>query len=225
METLRLKSLGGWGLAVVASALLNFSLFALMPGLIQGIPDLDKPLEGHRQIQVIRVKKEEPPLVKKEQEPMKPPEKMETRSQAMPQKTRSMDIRPRLAFEINPHLPAVSTDLNLPAIEEFSMDAPVVKGSYEIGELDAPLTTLVKIDPLYPIRAKRRKIEGFVTVEFLVTNTGQVEQIKIIEAEPQGVFEKNVIESVSKWRFKPGTVQGIPVVTRVLNTIRYKMEE
>ena len=136
-----------------------------------------------------------------------------------------MNLKPRLAFELNPRLPAAPMDLHLPAMEEFSMDGPVLKDSYEVGELDAPLTTLVKIQPLYPMRAQRRMIEGFVTVEFLVTTTGQVEQIKIIEAEPPGVFEKNVIESVSKWRFKPGTVQGIPVVTRVSNIIRYQMEE
>jgi protein TonB len=116
-------------------------------------------------------------------------------------------------------------DLVMPGLEHFSMDAPVLKAHYSMGELDSPLIPLVKIPPIYPIRASRRGIEGFVIVQFLVTKNGEVERIKIIEAHPKKIFDQNVIHCVSQWKFKPGTVEGIPVATLARTTIRFKLEK
>ncbi|WP_022668608.1 energy transducer TonB [Desulfospira joergensenii] len=223
----RIRSLGGWSLALAASALLNICLFALMPGLIQGVPDLNKSLEDYKQIQVIRVKREDPPPVKKKTPPKNEAVRPRTaaRSKTPPPKQRPMNLKPRLAFKINTRLPATPMDLNLPAIENFSMGGPVLKDLYDINELDSPLTPLVKIPPLYPMRAKRRMIEGFVTIEFRVTKSGRVEQVKILKSEPKGMFEKSVMDCVSRWKFKPGTVEGIPVAARAHTTIRFELEE
>ena len=116
-------------------------------------------------------------------------------------------------------------DLVIPDLEHFSLDTPVMKGEYSLGELDAPLTPLVKVPPLYPIRAKRRGIEGSVTVEFIVTKQGRVEQIRIIEAIPETVFNKSVTTCLAQWKFKPGTVEGIPVNTLARTTIRFKLDK
>ncbi|MBU2455203.1 MAG: energy transducer TonB, partial [Proteobacteria bacterium] len=146
--------------------------------------------------------------------------------------SRNTDIMPRpatlnpyRAFEMNPKLPAASMDLVMPDLEKFSMDLPVLKNQYAMGELDSPLIPLVKIPPIYPVRASRRGIEGFVTVEFIVTQKGLVQEIKIIEAEPETIFNKSVIQCVSKWKFLPGTVQGMPVATQAITTIRFELEQ
>ncbi|SDU32281.1 energy transducer TonB [Desulfobacula phenolica] len=217
----------GWTLALIGSVLLNITLFGLMPGLIQMVPDKPDALDDIRQIRVIRVKKPTTPPRKKEPEKIKKPDPLKkiARSHTTPLKQRPMNLKPRLDFELNPKLPAAPMDLVMPSLEHFSMNGPMLKTHYTMGELDSPITPLVKIPPIYPIRATRRGIEGAVTVQFLVTKNGTVEQISIIDAQPENIFNQSVINCVSHWKFKPGTVEGIPVATLAQTTIRFKLEQ
>ena len=217
----------GWIIALVGSILLNVSLFGLMPGLIQGLPDKPETLNDLKQIQVIRIKRPSPPPQRKEPKKIAPPKplKKATPSRNTMIKPRSVNLKPRLAFALNPKLPAAPLDLVIPDLAHFSMEAPVLKSQYTMEELDSQLIALIKLPPIYPIRATRRGIEGFVTVEFLVTDQGLVQEITIIEADPENIFDKSVIQCVSQWKFKPGTVDNIPVATLAQTTIRFKLEK
>jgi protein TonB len=226
------KSLGGsfvgWGLAIVLSALLNITLFGLMPGLIHMIPQDQQNLEDIKAIQVIRIKRHETPPRKKELKKPKPkqePKRLKTTTPTKVVQQKKLQLKPRLPFQLNPRLPATPTSLTMPAMEYFSMDAPTLKGLYEMGELDSPLTPLAKIPPIYPMRAMRRGIEGWVKIRFLVNNQGRVEQLKIIESDPESVFDKSVLNCVSQWKFKPGTVEGVPVNTMAETVIRFELEK
>lgn len=216
-----------WAIAIIGSILLNVSLFGLMPGLIQQIPVSPDELEDIKHMQVIRVKKMASPPRKKEQPKLdkpKPVEKINS-SRITQLKQKPVNIKPRLAFELNAKLPVAPMDIVMPSIEHFSMDVPNLKNIYSINELDKPLTAIVKIPPIYPFRAKKRGIQGSVQVEFNVTAKGLVEQIKITHADPENVFNKAVINCVSQWQFTPGTVEGIPVSTKASTIIRFKLEE
>jgi len=221
------RSFWGWSFALVCSILITVSLFGLMPGLIQRIPDRPDTIDSIKQIRVIRVKKPEPPTRKKEPEKIKKPKpvKKTAGSHIKPSKPRPVNLKPRLAFQLSSKLPALPMDPVMPDLEHFSMDVPVIKNQYQMGELDSPLFSLVKTPPIYPARAIRHGIEGAVTVQFLVTKHGGVEQIRIIEAQPKKIFDKSVIHCVSQWKFKPGTVEGIPVTTLAQTTVRFKLEK
>lgn len=221
--TRRFGSFRTWTIALAGSVLLNISLFGLMPGLIQRVPDRLENLDDIKQIQVIRVKKPPSPPRKKEPEEKPKPLKSPMKS-VNPITPRPVNLKPRLAFELNPKLPAAPLDLVMPDLAHFSMD-PSPKSRYTMGEIDSPLIALVRIPPIYPIRATRKGIEGFVTVEFLVTQKGCVEEIKIIEAAPKDIFDQSVIQCVSQWKFKPGTVEGFPVATQAKTTIRFELEQ
>lgn len=221
-------SLWGWAIAVTGSILLNVILFGLMPGLIQRIPASKDKLETLEHIQVIRVKKKETPPPRKPPEKIakpKPIKQIQTTPAATRVKPRKITLKPRLAFELNSHLPAAPMDIVMPALEHFSMEAPILKANYDIGELDTGLIPLVKIPPIYPLRARRRGIQGFVTLGFTVTNQGFVDEIRIIKALPEKIFNKSVLACVSQWKFKTPTVEGIPVATKVTTTIRFKLEK
>ena len=63
-------------------------------------------------------------------------------------------------------------------------------------------------------------------MEYAVLNSdGRVDEVKVINARPPGVFEETVRQAVSAWRFQPGTIMGEPVKTRVITTIRFELEE
>ena len=218
----------GWIMALALSALLNMTLFGLMPGLIHMIPQTLDDLEEIKAIQVIRVKHTETPPRKKEHKPPEPkpkPKQIKTVTPTQVLRKTPLPMKPRLPFELNPRLPATPTSLAMPPMEHFSMDAPTLKGLYEMGELDNPLTPLVKIPPLYPMRAMRRGIEGWVKIRFLVNTRGMVEQPKIIASDPETIFDRSVINCISQWKFKPGTVEGIAVNTMAETTIRFELEK
>lgn len=225
-----LRSFTGWAFALVCSVLLNICLFGLMPGLIQRVPDKPEELDEIRQVRVIRIKSAVPS--KKESEKPKAVKLAKTKV-LKSFKQRSQEIRsnlkptlrPQLAFQLNPELPSTAMDLVMPGLEHFSMDAPILKDHYTMGELDSPLTPLVKIPPIYPMLATRRGIEGYVTVSFLVNKKGLVQQIRILDSRPEHIFDKSVTTCVSQWKFRPGTLEGIPVATLAQTTIRFKLEK
>ena len=85
----------------------------------------------------------------------------------------------------------------------------------DVGSLDAPTDRtaipLVTVPPIYPDRAASRGIEGWVVVEFDITPAGTVENPRVIDALPQGTFDRAALKAIRKWKFKPQIVNGNPV--------------
>ena len=76
----------------------------------------------------------------------------------------------------------------------------------------------------YPPQARSKGITGAVTLSLLVTPTGEVRDVRVLSAEPPGVFDDVAIRSVEGWRFEPATYQGAPVAVRVEQTLRFDLE-
>ena len=69
-----------------------------------------------------------------------------------------------------------------------------------------PLKILSRIPPVYPF--KNLCIRGHVKLQFLVQKNGTVSSIRVIESEPEGLFDLETINAVEKWRFKPEIING-----------------
>jgi len=216
-----------WTAAIALALGLNLFIFGILPTFIQGVPDAPDDAELIQAIQVVRIKRPETPPRKKEPpKPPEPPKEMVSATKIVQKQVqRPTIVRPNLAMELNPNLPKMPNSITLGPLANFSMKAQMPQGLFSTSELDQPLQALVRLPASYPIRARRLGIEGWVKVEFIVTREGRVRDIKVVEAEPKGVFESSVTRSVSQYRFKPGTVDGNTVEVRVVTTIRFKMEE
>lgn len=220
----RRNGVAWWGAALVAGGL-NLILFMLMPALLHSNPPRPLTESLIPRVTVIRPRRPEPPPEK-----VKPPEKPPQKPPVTPPKkatVRPLKTQLRLPFELNPRLPVGPTSLELPPMEGASLGMATgigELGGVPVGELDAPLTPLTRIPPLYPMRAKRKGIEGWVKVKFLVDTAGTVGSVTILEARPAEVFDQSARRCVAGWRFKPGTVEGMPVKTWVTQTIRFELE-
>lgn len=93
--------------------------------------------------------------------------------------------------------------------------------------LDTNPTAVSQVPPSYPRRALRRKVEGSVTVEFLVTEAGTVkpDSIKVVESNPQGTFDSAVIKAIKRWRFKIKTVDGQAVPFKARQVLEFKLDK
>jgi TonB family protein len=78
------------------------------------------------------------------------------------------------------------------------------------------------VEPKLPRRYASGRITGWVELRFRVTTNGRTDDIKVLAAEPDNLFEKTAIKAVSKWRFKPVYVDG--VATEKYSSVRLRFE-
>jgi len=96
---------------------------------------------------------------------------------------------------------------------------------FEIEEIDQAPQPLASIKPNYPPRARMRKIEGHVQVEFVVDSDGIVRDAEVTASTPQGVFDDAALRAVRHWKFKPGVKDGQAVPVRVRQPIKFILKE
>ena len=69
------------------------------------------------------------------------------------------------------------------------------------GQRGLPLVSAT--GAVYPPEALDAGIEGYVVVRYDVDGQGRVVNARVVEAEPDGVFEESALQAVSRWRFRP----------------------
>jgi len=77
--------------------------------------------------------------------------------------------------------------------------------------------------PQYPAKARQRGIEGHVVLKIKVSERGDVEQVRVVEADPVGVFEDVTIAAVQHWTFDPAKYKGSPVAISVSQRIPFRL--
>jgi protein TonB len=87
-------------------------------------------------------------------------------------------------------------------------------------ELEQTLT----VQPDYPAAAMRAGQEGWVTLEFTVSERGDVRDMLVTDSEPADVFDSAALAAVGQWRFKPRVANGRPVAMRSSVTLRFAVD-
>ncbi|TXH05178.1 MAG: TonB family protein [Nevskiaceae bacterium] len=65
-----------------------------------------------------------------------------------------------------------------------------------------PLIPISTARPQMPEWACKKGIKGWVEVVFTVLPNGRVQDVKIVDADPRGVYEAAAIESISNWIYE-----------------------
>ncbi|GAA4651944.1 hypothetical protein GCM10023116_42280 [Kistimonas scapharcae] len=107
-----------------------------------------------------------------------------------------------------------------------SLEAPGLAGKTgsNTPTINPDALPLASLDPDYPRQAVNQDQSGWVKVRFTVTEQGTVDNIRIIEANPTGVFEQAAIKAVREYRFRPRMVNGKAVPQRTERTIRFQLQ-
>ena len=86
-----------------------------------------------------------------------------------------------------------------------------LSGCSSTGEVNARIAPQLENDtsaygckkpPQFPISAIRKKVEGWAIVEFRLDEDGYPSNMKILDSNPEGYFEKAALESLSSCRFR-----------------------
>lgn len=103
---------------------------------------------------------------------------------------------------------------------------PVTTVKPNIGYGSGGLVKQVMLAPEYPRHALSRGIEGFVDIEYDVTAYGATSNLRVLHAEPEGVFERAALAAVAKWKFRPQVVDEQAVATYGLKErLRFSIEK
>jgi len=99
--------------------------------------------------------------------------------------------------------PVISAPSITPPPEPFVIAPPVVAPPPPKPAIRRGLVPLVKVNPIYPREAIRSGIEkGRVVARLFIDEKGSVTEVRIVEADPPGVFNKEVIRALSQWKFQ-----------------------
>lgn len=154
-----------------------------------------KEIEEQRQVEQIPPKIEEksvqkpPEELKKEETPPVKEEKQEEQIKEEPKKIEEV----------------VQAEVKKTTIKEGDLIA--------LEELDTVPVILKRVDPEYPPIAKKQKKPGKVMLKVLVNQNGEPEEIQVVSVNPPGKygFEKSAVDAVKKYKFQPGTKEGVKV--------------
>ena len=192
--------------AVLLGTVATFGLLTLMRSVIADpLPAEDSGIKGEM-LEIVRLVEEHKPIVKSRRP--KPPPPPDEPPERLPRSTITDG-------------PTIGRWWELP------------ERTQEIGEVldihyldDGEYLPIVRVSPIYPRRALTRGIEGYVLVEFTVSETGAVRDPVVLFADPPGFFERAAVTAVLKFKYKPKVAGGQPVaVPGVRSRIVFEMEE
>ena len=84
-------------------------------------------------------------------------------------------------------------------------------GIYTIGSGVTMPQILQQSTPSYTDDAIKAKVQGIVILQAVIRQNGRVDSFKVLRGLGYGLEEKAIQEIATRWRFRPGTLQGRPV--------------
>ncbi len=104
------------------------------------------------------------------------------------------------------------------------LDAATAKQRFYANVVAAnDLTTLKTVEPTYPQKARLSATEGWVELDFTVTESGFVKDIAVHATSTPGVFEQAAIAALAQWHYKPILRDSQPVPQRARVRIRFTL--
>ena len=179
------------------ACLIAFVLFWVMQALVS-VEGTLLDSGGSPTIDFVRLKKDRPPEERKRERPDRtPPEQ----PPPPPEMNYAKNLSPDDA--VGSIVPMVDTDVELASATNLGA-----------GGSDRDAVPLVRVEPQYPLRAKERRIEGWVEVRFTINEAGGVEDVAVLKAHPPRIFDRSAVAAVQKWKYNPKVVNGVAVERR-----------
>ena len=89
--------------------------------------------------------------------------------------------------------------------------------------VDSPPRPTYQAPMQYPKDARAQGKEGYVVLSLLISATGEIEQVEVLESSPGGIFEQAARQGIREWRFEPAQYQGRNVKVWARQRIRFNL--
>ena len=193
-------------------------------GLTLATPNIARQIEKVLTIRLIPLTPDPPPI------PQPKPQPEIKNSKAVPTPLRdSIDMTtPKVT-------PAPGAETG-PLIDLPLTDTLTAGSGTEIGTVIPPHTPVLRgptldsrymdsFQPAYPSDMRLGEHEGRVVVRVLIGTDGRVKDVQQISAASPSFFEVTRKQALAKWRFKPGTKDGVAIEAWHTMAVRFVLDE
>jgi len=78
-----------------------------------------------------------------------------------------------------------------------------------------------QVKPIYPPAAKAARIQGVVVLAAVIGRDGTLQTLRVVDPDANPDLAKAAVEAVSKWRYKPSAVDGVPAEVLTNITVNF----
>ena len=96
-----------------------------------------------------------------------------------------------------------------------------LESAFSLAEIDQKPRPVFQAAPVYPSEMRGKKVEGVVSVLFIVDAAGKVTNPRV-EKSSHTAFDKPAMEAVKKWKFEPAIKGGQRVACKMRVPIRFQ---
>ena len=96
----------------------------------------------------------------------------------------------------------------------------------QVGGDVKPPQALRRVEPHFPASVRRQVPEGtvhLVVIESLISRSGCVRDLRLLSQTQWGELNGAAVKALSRWKFKPGTLNGVPVDVIFNITVSFKL--
>jgi protein TonB len=208
------KSSAVLAISVMISAAMTLGLFAFLPFAHQVVKP-DRSLE----LRKASVADLPPPV---EEEPPAPP----------PDTDKPPETPPDPQLSEAPQQIALNTDLDVAVgsggtlagfgeAQRLTTMEAVQETTFDVADLEKRPEAVSQVPPTYPSELRKAKIEGSVTLVFVLNEEGRVEEARV-ENSSRAEFEKPALDALKRWRFKPEK-DGVAVKAYMRLPMRFRV--
>jgi len=204
--------------ALLAALVIPFLIFGLVIGLNESDLEVDESADKQVSFDVKQQKQLNKPEPKKKPEPRR-----RDLSQPLP------SMKPS---DVGSALSGNGLSFGIPQFDEAEFAEFADGGLLDSDTRDAMDNESVDTAPkvrkrspiVYPEQARRQGISGYVTMNVLVDESGNVEDVEIIDSKPKEIFDLKADSTIRRWKFEPATYNGKKVKVWAMQKIVFKLD-
>ncbi len=134
------------------------------------------------------------------------------------------DAAPPLNLSVNLDVAFGSGGAMAAAAGLFDQAASAAGGldAFSVADLERRPELLGAVPPTYPDALRKARVEGSVTLVFVLDESGRVTDPRV-ESSTHAEFEAPALEAIRKWKYKPGIKDGQPVPAFLRQPIRFRL--
>jgi periplasmic protein TonB len=88
-----------------------------------------------------------------------------------------------------------------------------------------PAQLIKSVQPSYPTNASRKRIEGWVELTYTVSESGDVSDVRVLDAKPKREFDREAIRAIEGFKYRPKIENGRAVATTDQRRIVFKLAD
>jgi protein TonB len=140
-----------------------------------------------------------------------------------------------------PERPKLSESPKVPPMPQSNMDAggqllaimamptdtsvDIGRGGLGFGAGEGDYLPIVKVAPIFPLRALALGVFGECMVRYTVTGIGTVKDVEVVKDRcTSGLFHRSSVEAAKRFKYKPRVIDGVPVAVEGIRNIFYYRE-